>query len=144
MSQLNSITDAQLDDLTHAVGAALNKQGISLDAIDLTTLNDELSSFLNGHLGIEIETSKAKVTDGPENNVIQVAFDVTGATVHQVVEIVEPYYDEEKIIEGLKAGTMVTTMGHDGNPSSIDITATGETVALILSQEVDGDYEDFR
>lgn len=142
-----SISENKLDDITHDTKDILNAHGIHLDDDALTDLNDTLSSFLNGRLGISIDASEKtapKVTDGPENNVIQVAFDVIAGTVHQIVEIVEPTYDEEQIIEGLKTGKMVTTMGHDENPSSIDITANGETVAIILSQEVDGEYEDFR
>lgn len=140
----NSITEVQLDNITHATASILKAYGIKLDESHLNELNDDLHSFINGWCGYDIEATGTKKADGPEEGVIQVAFDVVSGTVHQIVKTTDPKYDEEAIINGLESGKMVTTMGHDESPSTIDITATGETVAIILSQEVDGEYEDFR
>lgn len=139
-----SINEVQLDNITHATASILKTYGIELDNDKLTDLNDHLAAFINGNCGYNIEATGTKDNTSEKDNVIEVAFDVLSGTVTQIVEIVEPYYDEEQIIEGLATGKMVTTMGHDKNPASIDITETGETVAIILSQEVDGEYEDFR
>ena len=78
-------------------------------------------------------------------NEIQIAFDVHG-TVHQRVLPLKPDYSEEEIIMGLEAGTLCTTTWHNGTdePVYIDVTTTGEHVALVISQEIEGEYFDYR
>jgi len=76
---------------------------------------------------------------------IQIAFDVQG-TVFQRAVIMDTQYDEESIIEGLKSGELVTTTWHDGNDTEayVEITRTGEPIARIVSQEIEGEYDDWR
>lgn len=75
----------------------------------------------------------------------QLAFDIIEASCHQIIQIVNTDYTEESIIAGLQDGTLATStwVGEDYTPT-IDVIATGETVGIIISQEIDGQYEDFR
>ena len=77
---------------------------------------------------------------------IQLAFDIVNASCHQIVRIIKPEHDEDSIIAGLQNGTLVTTTWFDTSEelSYIDETATGEPVAVIVSQEIDGEYLDYR
>lgn len=81
-----------------------------------------------------------------EETIIQIAFEIVSGTVAQQVKVINPAFDEDAIIDGLSDGTLITTTWHDqdGSPSTIDITATGEAIAEIISQEINGEYEDFR
>jgi hypothetical protein len=76
---------------------------------------------------------------------IQLAFDIEAASCHQIIRVVNPDYDEESIIQGLKAGTLATTtwFGTDGF-SWLEEIETGKQVGLIVSQEIDGEYLDYR
>jgi hypothetical protein len=81
---------------------------------------------------------------------IQLAFEIN-ATVHQRLRIINDAYDEDSIIEGLNDGVLATTTWYDHDHAeycdvfeSVDVVLTGERVALILSQEIDGDYFDYR
>jgi hypothetical protein len=78
-------------------------------------------------------------------NEIQLAFEVQGS-VHQRVTLLDLSYTEESIIEGLKSGELATTTWHDGSNTyaTIDECATGKEIALIISQEIEGEYFDFR
>jgi hypothetical protein len=73
-----------------------------------------------------------------ENTKIQLAFDIVRATVHQEIEITNNSYDEDSIIEGLKCGELATGM------QRIIVVSTCESIAVVLSQEIDGEYEDYR
>ncbi len=76
---------------------------------------------------------------------IQIAFDIFNATCHQIVRVIDHNYDEDKIIEGLEDGSLVTTTWFDPTQGqSIDQTKNGYIVAEIISQEIHGEYEDFR
>lgn len=77
---------------------------------------------------------------------IQLGFDIISATVHQIVDITDDAHDEESLIVGLNDGSLCTTTWHEGDKtiSTIDVTKTGVPVATILSQEINGEYEDFR
>lgn len=83
---------------------------------------------------------------------LHITFDIT-ATVHQVITITEPEYDEARILAGLRAGTIVTTTWHnqgesgeDGNPQALALfdNQADKQIGFVRSQTVDGDYEDFR
>jgi hypothetical protein len=142
MSQ--SINENQLDDITHATAAALRAQGIALDNDKMTDLNDHISAFINGSCGYDIETSGPKKIGDQEDHVIQIAFDVVYGDAHQRVKIIDDNYDEESIIEGLKKGTLVTTTWHGDGPCELTVTETGKVIGLVLSQEINAEYEDFR
>lgn len=76
---------------------------------------------------------------------IQLAFDIDLATCHQIIEILDTDYNEEKLIEGLNKGELFTTTWYDnGFTQYIDKASDGNAVAKILSQELDGEYSDFR
>lgn len=77
--------------------------------------------------------------------VIQLAFEIVEATCHQHIEIIDKNYDEESLIKGLNNGSLVTTTWHDSNMDKvIENVATGDTVAKVISQEIDGEYSNFR
>ena len=75
---------------------------------------------------------------------IQLAFEIA-ATCHQILETVGDWTEEE-IIEGLQTGRMATSTWHEGydTQTAVELIATGEEVAKIKSQQIDGEYTDFR
>lgn len=77
---------------------------------------------------------------------IKIAFDIESASVTQMIKIIDTNYDESSIISGLKDGSLCTTTWHgsDNGIPDISITATGEVVGIILSQEIEGNYDEFR
>ncbi|MBC5852122.1 hypothetical protein [Vibrio metschnikovii] len=77
---------------------------------------------------------------------IKIAFDIESASVTQIIKIIDTNYDESSIISGLKDGSLCTTTWHgsDNGIPDISITATGEVVGIILSQEIEGNYDEFR
>ena len=75
---------------------------------------------------------------------IQLAFEISGSC-HQRVRIVHDDYDEEKIIAGLKDGTLATSTWFELNDCTyIEVIETGVRVGLIVSQEIEGEYFDYR
>lgn len=116
------------------VGLVHNKESVSRE-------------ILNDWLDIEeIEADMNSITENNSSNEIQIAFDVYDASVLQVIRLINPSYDKEKIIEGLESGTLATsTWFYEGDNTFIDVTATGEHIAQVVSQEInDGTYEEFR
>lgn len=77
------------------------------------------------------------------NDEMTITFVVTEASVTQRLEIVNPDYSKEAIIDGLNEGTLATTMWHGKAPKSIMEIDSDRTVAFIVEQEVEGEYEDF-
>lgn len=82
---------------------------------------------------------------------IQLAFEIVSATVHQVIVITNNNYDEDKIIKGLHSGEIVTTTWHDQGIKDasfkgleLAVVLTGEVIGYVKSQEVDGEYVDYR
>jgi hypothetical protein len=135
-----SVSDMLVSDLVGAFSRRLASESIQLSLDQLDKLNSVLSAFLTE----DCETLVEIKGDRQHENCIQVAFDVVAGTVTQTVRILDDDYDEESIVEGLDSGVLVTTMGHGEEASSIDVTATGEVIGIIVDQEVDGEYEDFR
>lgn len=139
-SNTNTLSEQQLDNLVHLISNNLSHYGITLDSDLKCDLSDLLSDFLIERNDIEI------VKDTPKESIIQIAFDIVSASVHQQARVIHLDYDEESIIEGLNSGALATTIGHEqGDIATISISATGETVAEILSQDInDSEYEDYR
>jgi SUMO ligase MMS21 Smc5/6 complex component len=82
---------------------------------------------------------------------IQLAFEIVSAIVHQVIVITNDNYDEDKIIKGLGSGEIVTTVWHDQGSKGasfkgleLSVVSTGEVIGYVKSQEVDGEYVDYR
>lgn len=75
--------------------------------------------------------------------IVQLAFEAT-ATVHQEIELLNGI-SELELVEGLQRGVYATTMGHEkGNEPAITRIADDVVVARIVSQSVDGEYQDYR
>lgn len=76
---------------------------------------------------------------------IQIAFEVT-ATAHQTVKIIDDKYTEEDIINELNNGLLITTTWYDteDNRENHIEELSGHKVARIISQQIDGDYDEFR
>lgn len=90
----------------------------------------------------ELSTPEADIAD---SKTIQLSFDIVAGGVDQELEVINESYDEESIIEGLKCGNLATTIGHDiGNSQYISVVATDERIAKIISQDSNGEYEDYR
>lgn len=104
------------------------------------------AGMMNNLAAVHIENLKDLVLcSEPAGELIQIAFDIASGSVHQQVKVVNSEYDEESIIEGLESGKLATTTWFDeGKPSTIDVIATGESIAEIVSQEINGEYEDYR
>ena len=139
---IKSISENQLDDITHATNAILEAQGIELSNDAITDLNDHLSSFINGRCEISIEPT-SEIDDDLKNDVFELSFEIISADVSQTIRITNHDYDEESIIEGLKKGSLVTTTWHGGDTPSIDEVKTGKRVAIVMSQEIDGEYDEY-
>jgi len=134
-----TISENQIDNLTHTISNQLKANGIALDSDQLCDLNDLLSDFI-------IDKCDVEITDEAHSEpVIQIAFDILEATVDQQVKVINSSYDEEKILDGLKNGTLETqTSVEQGGIQTIDVVGTGEAIAEIISQEINGEYDDYR
>jgi len=76
----------------------------------------------------------------------QLAFEITGSC-HQVISpLTRIGYDEDSIIKGLKDGTLETTTSHDQNEGFtwIVVAETGQYIAMIIQQEINGELYNFR
>lgn len=72
-----------------------------------------------------------------------ISFDMSG-TVSQEIKILTDEYSRDDIIKGLNDGTLLTTTWYDGEDSFIvDADEYNYRIALIVTQEVDGEYYDF-
>lgn len=72
-----------------------------------------------------------------------ISFDMSG-TVSQEIKILTDEYSRDDIIKGLNDGTLLTTTWYDGEDSFIvDADEHKYRIALIVTQEVDGEYYDF-
>ncbi|KOF27999.1 hypothetical protein ND973_13820 [Vibrio diabolicus] len=69
---------------------------------------------------------------------IKIAFDIESASVSQMVQIINDNYDENSIIEGLKSDKLCVTTFHNQSNPDISVVDTGEKVAIVLSQEIQG------
>lgn len=75
---------------------------------------------------------------------IQLAFEVVGS-VHQQVKILDKKITEEILIKGLKDGIYATTTWiNENQKSTIEEVKTGKIIAEIVTQEIEGEYSDFR
>ena len=133
------ISDNRINNITHAVAAILEVNGIALNDNLKCDLNESLSDFLKEYCACE----RVQEDERPANT-CQIALDVTTATVCQNVEIINPEYTEETIIEGLQSGRLITTLGHGDCAPHIIVNETDEKIASIQSQEIDGEYVDYR
>ena len=79
-------------------------------------------------------------------NETQIAFYIVNAECTQSIRILKPKWDVDSILAGLRDGTLATTTWFDTSEelSYIDEIATGEPVAVIVAQEIDGEYFDYR
>ena len=92
----------------------------------------------------EISHADEQIQPDDEETNIEVSFDVIHAGVTQELKILDDTYDEDAIIEGLRSGTLVTTLWFEkGEPSYVDETVSGKHVAEVVTQEIDGEYDDF-
>lgn len=138
MTTKNKATDAAYS----AVLAHSSYAGLAAN----TPIPDQIRELIRGLHTLAAEygvSTAAPQTNDTES--IQIAFDLEQATVHQQVRITHADYTEERILDGLRAGKLTTTAWFDeGEKQTIDIQATGESVAEIVSQELDGIYSDYR
>jgi hypothetical protein len=80
------------------------------------------------------------------SNEIQLGFDLSG-TCHQIIDVYAPeVWTEEKIVDGLQKGELFTSTWHNGRDTQAFIVKmdTMEHIGEIISQEIDGEYFDFR
>ncbi|ENH7110180.1 hypothetical protein ABWJ26_000583 [Vibrio fluvialis] len=71
---------------------------------------------------------------------IQIGFYIKSAHVSQKVQIIDDNYDEDSIIEGLKNGKLCVSTFHNQPNPDISVVETKETVAIVLSQEIQGEF----
>lgn len=115
-----------------------DKQGAARDTLndwmDIEEIDKQLvSAFLQADAESDLDT-------------FTLSFDVYDASAEQEIMIISPDYDPESIIEGLEAGRLATSTWFNNNEKTyIDVVASGEHIAEVLSQELtDGSYEEFR
>jgi len=134
-----SITDNQLDNLTHTTLNQLAAYGVILDSDLACDLNELLSSFICGKCDVDIEKCEGN------DVVIQIAYDIISGSVDQQVKILNSSYDEDKIVSGLRSGVLATTTCFEqGSIKTIFVVRTGEKIAEIISQEINAEYDDYR
>lgn len=77
-------------------------------------------------------------------NLATINFNICGSVV-QVLDIIHPEYDEERIIDELGSGTILTTTWFDTEDKHKPAISLhdGTIIAYLLSQEIDGEYSDF-
>lgn len=74
---------------------------------------------------------------------VEIMFNVVGECT-QEIDIINPEYDDERICRELNEGMLATTTWHrSGESMEIVVVSTGEAVARIVSQEIDGEYNYF-
>lgn len=140
---LNQLSESNIDDVVHAAANKLSVLGINLGENQICEMNDMLSSFLEERCSIAImEDSEVDTDEGKK--ILQVAFDIKEGTAHQQIWVTDERYDEFKLISGLADGSLVTTLDHDNEVQFIKEDKTDKCIATILSQEVDGEYVDYR
>lgn len=74
---------------------------------------------------------------------IQIAFEIT-ATCHQEIVIYEYGITENDILKGLKNGTYITSTWINEDNETILEDKNGKVIGKIISQEIDGEYENYR
>ncbi|KZX74675.1 hypothetical protein A3715_15265 [Oleiphilus sp. HI0009] len=132
-----SISEQTIDDCVHAVSSQFKINGVALNNDELSSLNDLLSDFVRDVCGSSIDDRRSEL--------VQIAFDIVRGSGDQLIRIVDKDYDEDSIVEGLSDGSLATTLWHDlESPNSVINVATGNAIAYVVSQEVDGEYKDFR
>ncbi len=144
----------------------LNKHGIFMDEVSLTIplenfksakvygskilVKDDCDELVELFVYLPMNSHQVKIvtssSDGSSDcEELQLAFDIEYASVHQTVRVVNSNYDEESIIQGLEDGILATTTWFDNQSASeITVVATGEVIAVITSQEINGEYTDYR
>jgi len=135
-----NIEEEKLDEVTHKVAEALRISGINLSPESICNLNDTLAQFLASN-----ECATANQHHAVDGEVIQLAFDIVSGTVQQQVVLLNKHVDEMFLFEGLRLGYLATSLNHDGGEHSFIVNIqTDEKVAQIISQEIDGEYEEYR
>ena len=136
-----NISDSRMDNITHAVAAILEANGITLSDNLKSDLNDELSGFLEE----KCVCTREEDTKHNTPDIIQIGFDIEGGVNCQNVEVIDSTFDEASIIDGLSNGTLTTTMSFGGTrPPAIMESKSKHIVAYILGQEFNGELIEFR
>lgn len=78
----------------------------------------------------------AEQKDLPE---ITITFNASGY-VRQTVQITNPKFTPEQVVQMLNDGSAVTTVQEGG---TLDITATGEKIGEVVNVDNDLEYEEF-
>lgn len=122
------------------------RQGQELGQQKLLDLFAQSAGLHNHNTLKAVLEDKNKVSPGSAPikplETLELRFDVSGS-VKQTIDMLADI-DADELVEGLESGEYATTLYHDedSNPT-IDVVATGETIAIIRSTEVDGDYDEF-
>lgn len=110
---------------------------------DTHNLWNKGESFAVGSVEVVYELSSEE-RDSDSANEVQIAFDIESGSITQTIEILNNDYDEDSIIEGLNDGTLATTTWHGSGLPEVIMVKTDEVIAIVQSQEVSGEYIDFR
>lgn len=136
----NTITESQITNISIALTAMLASNGIFVGDNSQSNLKDCLEAFLKQDCAVS--TIPDTIT-GNEDNVFELNFDIVSGSAKQQVLIFNPDYDQDSVIDGLISGALATTLAHDDGDTYIEEITSGKQVGLILSQAVDGEYEDY-
>ena len=111
---------------------------------DIEALWDaQRESFDSGNIEVCYDLD-SEDKDDDDSDTIQIAFDIDFAEVTQTIKIIDNDYDEETIIEGLERGTLCTTTWHGGLTPEISEVGTDKVIGYIESQEITGEYINYR
>lgn len=135
-----AISKTQLDSLVVNVIGGLGTYGVDLDSDLAAELGGLLTDFIAEKCDIEIEPKTSSEEDEP----ITISFDIVAGSVEQKVRLVNADYDRDLLVEGLESGKLATTTWFkQGGTQVIEAVASGEVVAIVVSQEICGEYKDF-
>lgn len=142
-----SEADHEVGDLQNVIEELL--ANISEEAVsDIIRKTDGVTrDIINDWLDIDmvVENIDSAILKEANENIVQIDFDICEASVSHVVKILNPEYDEDRIISELNNGLLATTTWHGANEIPyISVILSGENIAEIVSQEVDGTYLDYR
>ncbi|MGO3345937.1 MAG: hypothetical protein ACTIM4_11880 [Marinomonas sp.] len=137
---MTQIQDSVVDDITHQACSVLEAYGTKFTVNDKYELSDIIAEFLRSTLGVEVVESEPKL----DSDYLEISFDTSQSRTTQNIFLINENYSPEDIKTGLESETLKTTLDHSLNePAFIEVSKTGERIALIQSQTTKGAFASY-
>lgn len=134
------IQDSVVDGITNQACSVLDAYGATFTVNDRYELSDIITEFLRSTLGIEVVESEPSL----DSDYLEISFDIPKSCATQNILIINANYSPEDITIGLANETLKTTLDNSLNePAFIEVSKTGERVALIQSQSTKGEFASY-